>query len=52
MIKFINAYTGGEMWVHETRMDEYIAAGHKLAPPPEPPAPRKPRAAQSSAKKK
>lgn len=34
MIKFINAHTGGEMWVHETRVDEYVAMGHKLAPRP------------------
>ena len=37
MIKFINAHTGGVMWVHESRMEEYIAAGHKLAAPPPPP---------------
>ena len=37
MIKFINAQTGGEMWVHETRVNEYLARGHKLAPRPMPP---------------
>lgn len=42
MVKLINAVTGGEMWVHESRVDEYLAQGHKLAPPP-PPPPRKPR---------
>lgn len=31
MVKLINALTGGEMWVHETRLDEYLAAGHKPA---------------------
>lgn len=31
MVKFINAYTGTEMWVHETRVEEYKAAGHKPA---------------------
>ena len=36
MIKFINALTGGEMWVHETRVDEYVARGHKIAPRPMP----------------
>lgn len=41
MVKLINAVTGGEMWVHESRVDEYLAQGHKLAPPP--PPPRKPR---------
>jgi hypothetical protein len=34
MIKLINASTGGDMWVHESRLDEYLAAGHKLAAPP------------------
>ena len=42
MVKLINAVTGGEMWVHESRVDEYLERGHKLAPPP-PPPPRKPR---------
>lgn len=37
MIKLINAQTGTEMWVHESRLAEYLAAGHKLAPPPPPP---------------
>ena len=36
MIKFINAQTGGEMWVHESRIDEYVALGHKIAPRPIP----------------
>ena len=31
MVKFINGQTGGVMWVHETRVEEYKAAGHKLA---------------------
>lgn len=31
MIKFINKITGGVMWVHESRVDEYKAAGHRLA---------------------
>lgn len=34
MIKLIHARSGGEMWVHESRLDEYLAAGHKLAAPP------------------
>lgn len=37
MIKLINAVTGGEMWVHESRVEEYLRAGHKLAPLPTPP---------------
>ena len=31
MIKFINKLTGGEMWVADNRVEEYKAAGHKLA---------------------
>lgn len=34
MIKFINAFTGTEMWVADERQDEYIAAGHRLAADP------------------
>lgn len=34
MVKFINAVTGTEMWVHETRVEEYKAAGHKPAAVP------------------
>lgn len=42
MIKFINAVTGGEMWVAEERAEEYKAAGHKPAVPAEKPTkPRK-----------
>lgn len=32
MIKMIDRNTGVEMWVHESRVDEYKAQGHKLAP--------------------
>lgn len=31
MVKFINRLTGTEMWVADDRLDEYLAAGHKLA---------------------
>lgn len=31
MVRFINKLTGGVMYVHESRVDEYKAAGHKLA---------------------
>lgn len=37
MIKFVHALTGSTMWVHESRVEEYIARGHKLAIPPEAP---------------
>ena len=40
MIKLINATSGGEMWVHESRLDEYLAQGHKLAAPPMPKPPK------------
>ena len=36
MVKFINCHTGSVMWVHESRVEEYIAAGHKLAAVPQP----------------
>lgn len=31
MIKFINRFTGTEMWVADDRVDEYKAAGHQPA---------------------
>ena len=31
MILFINKVSGNEMWVAEDRIEEYKAAGHKLA---------------------
>lgn len=31
MVKMINALFGTEMWVSEDRVNEYLAAGHKLA---------------------
>ena len=39
MIKLINT-RGGEMWVHESRLDEYLARGCKIyePPPPVPPS--------------
>lgn len=49
MVRLINRDTGGVTWVHESRLEEYLAAGHKLPAPPEAPAtapkaPRKPKA--------
>lgn len=49
MVKFINKLTGGEMWVHETRVEEYKAAGHTPAAAPvteTPDAPKKPKPAK------
>lgn len=31
MIEVINDLLGVHMWVHESRVDEYLAAGHRLA---------------------
>lgn len=31
MVKLIHAATGGPMWVHESRVEEYLARGHKIA---------------------
>lgn len=31
MVKMINTLFGNEMWVAEDRVEEYKAAGHKLA---------------------
>lgn len=39
MVQFINKLTGGPMWVHESRVEEYKAAGHQLAATPEPEMP-------------
>ncbi len=36
MIRFINKTTGGDMWAHETRVEDYLARGHRLADPPAP----------------
>ena len=39
MIRMVNRLTGGDMWVHEDRVEEYLAAGHTLAAPPKPEKP-------------
>ena len=49
MVRFINRITGTVMWVHESRIDDYLAAGHMLAAPPEPV--KKPAAGKKPAKK-
>lgn len=49
MVKFINKLTGGEMWIDESRAEEYKAAGHRLAAVA--PVKKKP-AAKPKAKKK
>ena len=44
MRKFINKLTGGDMWVADSRVEEYKAAGYRLAadPTPEKPIMNKP----------
>lgn len=42
MIRFRNKVTGSVMYVHETRIDEYLAAGHTMDPPPLPVKSEKP----------
>lgn len=39
MVKFVNRITGNAMWVADDRVDEYKAAGHKLAALPSTPIP-------------
>ena len=54
MVRFINRFTGNEMWVSEERVEEYVAAGHKLAAPSavkEKPAKLKPASKKGKAKK-
>lgn len=42
MIRLVNKDTGTDTWVHESRLEEYLAAGHRLAAPPERTAPSEP----------
>lgn len=51
MVKMVNKLTGGDMYVHESRVDEYIAAGHKLAAPPVPAHPLIPEEQKKKPKK-
>lgn len=44
MREFINKLTGGRMWVADERVDEYKAAGHKLAADPAEKPTEKPKA--------
>lgn len=53
MIRLVNRRSGGDMWVHESRLEEYLAAGHKLAvPPPPPPQPEQPEQKKAAPRKK
>lgn len=50
MVRMVNAHTGTIMWVHESRLEEYLERGHKLAAPP-PPPPRPAKKARPATKK-
>lgn len=39
MVRMINRRTGSTMWVADDRVEEYKAAGHKLAAEPKPEKP-------------
>ena len=49
MVKMINKHFGNEMLVAESRVDEYVSAGHKLADTPK--TTEKPKAKKKTAKK-
>ena len=52
MVKMINKLSGVEMLVAENRVEEYMAAGHKLAASDAKPAEEKPKSnSKKSAKK-
>ena len=42
MIRLKNRDTGGDMWVHETRLEEYLAAGHRPVAAPAAKTPAEP----------
>ena len=52
MIRMVNRLTGGDMWVHEDRVEAYLAAGHKLAAAPAPDKPVIREAAETQPAKK
>ena len=49
-VKMINAAFGNEMWVAEDRVEEYKAAGHKLAASDNKPASKPKKAAKTTKK--
>lgn len=51
MVKMINGLFGTEMWVSEDRVEEYLAAGHKLAASPAPAKPAKKTTKKNTKKK-
>lgn len=52
MVRFINRFTGGIIWVTEDRAEEYKAAGHKPAADPAPEEPEKEKPKRGSKKTK
>ena len=50
MVKMVNALFGNEMYVSEERVEEYLAAGHKLAA--EAPVVKEKKAPKKTTKKK
>lgn len=52
-VHLINGSTGTDMWVTADKVEEYLAAGHKLAAAPvEKPAEEKPKTAKKKTAKK
>lgn len=51
MVKFINWLTGTVMYVAEDRVDEYLAAGHKIAVEKVEAPKEKPKSRKKTAKK-
>ena len=52
MVKMINKHFGTEMLVAEERVEEYKAAGHKLAASDTKPAEERPKRKKTTTKKK
>ena len=40
MIRLVNPSSGGETWVHESRLEEYLERGFNFYDPPPPVPPR------------
>ena len=52
MVKMINKRLGNDMWVEDSRVDEYLTAGHRLAKEPKKPtAAKKPEPKKKRTKK-
>ena len=51
MVAFIHRLTGVTFWVHESRVDEYKAAGHRPAAEDKPAEAPKPKRARKTTQK-